>query len=177
MLAFTAPLNGVMNVWVSTVANSNERAVTSDTVRPIRSFLWQYDSKSILYLQDTGGDENYHLLQTNIESGETKDLTPYENVTVSNIELSKFSPNLGVIIMNRSDPRLFEPWKIDLSSGETTLLNPNPGDIIDWSVDTGLNICAATRTLPNGSSEILISKDGDGWKTLFSQTWDEEFGG
>ena len=175
-LAFTAPLNGVMNVWISTVANRDERAVTSDKVRPIRSFLWQYDSKNILYLQDTGGDENYHLLQTNIESGETKDLTPYDNVMVNNIELSELVPNQGVIIMNRSDPRFFEPWKIDLSTGETTLLKSNPGDIIDWSIDNELNICAATRTLPNGASEIL-APDGEGWKTLFSQTWEEEFGG
>ena len=63
-----------------TVGHTNDRAVTRDTLRGIRSFFWQGDSAHLLYLQDTGGDENFHLYQTEIATEQTEDLTPFPNV-------------------------------------------------------------------------------------------------
>src|SRR6185369_10838751 len=64
MLAYLAPVNGVLNVWVRTVGQNDDRAVTADTKRGIYGFIWQADCQHILYGQDKDGDENWHLYQT-----------------------------------------------------------------------------------------------------------------
>src|SRR5215831_2555102 len=66
MLAYLAPDQGVLNVWVRTLGKTDDRVITEDRKRGIRSLFWQYDSKSILYQQDQNGDENWHVYQTNI---------------------------------------------------------------------------------------------------------------
>src|SRR5215467_4498089 len=68
LLAYLAPDQGVLNVWVRTLGKTDDRVVTSDRKRGIRNFEWQYDSRNILYAQDKDGDENWHVYQTNIAS-------------------------------------------------------------------------------------------------------------
>jgi Tol biopolymer transport system component len=79
-LAWLAPSNGVLNVWVRTIGKADDRVVTSDAKRGIRNYFWQQDSAHLLYLQDSGGDENWHLYQTSLASKATKDLTPFDGV-------------------------------------------------------------------------------------------------
>src|SRR5262245_11869563 len=56
-LAYLAPKDGVLNVWVRSVGKDDDaQPVTSDTKRGIRVFLWQRDSQHVLYIQDRDGD-------------------------------------------------------------------------------------------------------------------------
>ena len=60
-VSFIAPKDGVLNVWVGPRTDpSAAKAVTNDTKRGIRQHFWAYDNKHVLYLQDEGGDENWH---------------------------------------------------------------------------------------------------------------------
>ena len=58
-LAYIAPdANNVLNVWVRDLQHpEQDRQVTSDQKRGIRSFFWQFDNEHILYIQDSDGDE------------------------------------------------------------------------------------------------------------------------
>ena len=76
MLAYLAPDQGVLNVWVRTLGKADDRVITNDRKRGIRNFSWQYDSKNILYAQDQNGDENWRIYQTNVAGKQTRDLTP-----------------------------------------------------------------------------------------------------
>ena len=80
MLAYLAPDEGVLNVWVRTLGQNDDRVITHDCLRGIRSYFWQPDSRHILYEQDIGGNEDFHLYQTDVETRKTKDLTPFEGV-------------------------------------------------------------------------------------------------
>jgi len=70
-LAYLAPDEGVLNVWVRALGENADRVVTSDRLRGIRSYFWQPDSKHILYEQDIAGNEDFHLYQTDVASRET----------------------------------------------------------------------------------------------------------
>ena len=71
-----------MNVWVAPVdAIQDARPVTQDTDRGIRLYFWTYNPGYIMYVQDRGGDENWHVYATDVESGETRDLTPFDGST------------------------------------------------------------------------------------------------
>src|SRR5512135_2983184 len=73
-LGYLAPVNGVLNVWIRTLGQADDRPVTEDTGRGIHVFAWQYDSKHILYAQDADGDENWRIYQTDIATRQTRDL-------------------------------------------------------------------------------------------------------
>jgi len=82
-LAYLAPSVGkdVLNVWVKTIGKDDDRQVTNDTHRGIRSFFWAECGEFILYLQDVGGNENWHLYRQSLEAGkEAVDLTPGDEV-------------------------------------------------------------------------------------------------
>src|SRR5579864_3938786 len=80
-LAWLAPdAKNVLQVWVKTVGKDDEKIVTADKKRGIRQYLWAYNNKTLLYLQDKDGDENWHIYGADLDSGRTRDFTPQKKV-------------------------------------------------------------------------------------------------
>ena len=80
-LAWLAPdAKNVLQVWVETVGEKNAKAVTHDKKRGIRQYYWPYDNKTLLYLQDADGDENWHIYGVDLSSGNVRDYTPFEGI-------------------------------------------------------------------------------------------------
>jgi hypothetical protein len=107
-IGYLAPVDGVLNVWIRTLGTADDRAVTTDKHRGIRSFLWQYDNKHILYVQDVGGDENSRLYETDIASKQKKDLTPFEKVRVDIVGYEWSLPSTSTAPLTIPRPM---PWK------------------------------------------------------------------
>ena len=131
-IAFLAPLDGVLNVWVGDADGDNARPVTDDRDRGIRAYLWAHDNRHLLYVQDQGGDENWRLYSVDLPTGEVTDLTPFDGVQVQPIRLSPRRPNQMLVGLNRDNPAYHdayastsipERWS---SSGPTPALGP-PG--------------------------------------------------
>src|SRR5580704_6913426 len=122
MLAYLAPYNGVLSIWVRTLGESDDRVVATDPVRPIRNVTWQPDSKHVLYEQDKGGNENFHVYQTDIATKATRDLTPFGDKVRSDIEsVDPRFPNLALVTSNRRNPQVFDVYRIDLRTAAATL--------------------------------------------------------
>ena len=68
-LAYLAPVDGLMNVWVGDLGAANFAPVPSDRERPIRQYFWAHDNRHLVYLQDIGGDENWHVHVIDLETG------------------------------------------------------------------------------------------------------------
>ena len=49
-------------------------------IGPIRQYFWAHDNRHLVYLQDTGGDENWHVHVIDLESGEHRNVTPFDDV-------------------------------------------------------------------------------------------------
>ncbi len=172
-LAYLAPSDGVINIWVRTIGEEDDKVVTHDDNRGIYRYYWAQDGRHILYMQDAGGDENWLLYSVDIESGEVSALTPYEGVQVRLVEYSKHHPNTVVIAMNRQDPRLHDVYRLDLETGELTLAARNPGNIIGWMTDFDLKVRGALAMTPTGETELLVRDDEDAtWETVVS--WGDE---
>ncbi len=61
-LAYIAPDDkNVLQVWLRTVGQEDDRKLTDDKKRGIRVYFWTYEGEQLIYLQDTDGDENWHL--------------------------------------------------------------------------------------------------------------------
>jgi hypothetical protein len=88
-LAWLAPLDGVLNVWVAPRQDPDAaRPVTRDPGRGIRAYLWAYTGGDLLYVQDQHGDENWRLCAVALPSHAVRDLTPVEGVQMRLIGVS-----------------------------------------------------------------------------------------
>ena len=175
-LAYLAPQDGVLNVWVRTLGQEDDVVVTRDTLRGIRSFFWQGDPAHILYLQDTGGDENFHLYQTDIRTQETEDLTPFPGARALPLAMNSDLPDRMLVSLNRRDPRVFDVYSLDLTTRELTLDTENPGDVASFAADNALEVRTAQVQLSDGSTELRV-RDGGGWRVFLTWGADETSGG
>ncbi len=176
-LAYLRPdSTNVLQVWVRTIGGRDDRPVTRDPERGIYLYGWTYLPNGIYYLQDTGGDENFHLLMTNLENGETRDLTPISGVQANVLACEPQLPGAMVVSLNRRNRELFEPWRVDLATGALTLLAENPGDIRVWIPDRNLRVRAAVRGRPDGGGELRV-RDGEEapWRAILTWSAEDDF--
>lgn len=164
-LAYLAEVNGVLNVWVGPIDKpATAKAVTKDTNRGIRMFRWAYDGKHILYSQDKGGDENWHVYAANCATQETRDLTPLPEIQARIMELSDKHPGDVLIAINDRKKELHDVYRIEIASGKKTLVLEN-NEYADFVTDADMNVRLASKVLPDGGSEFF-RRDGDSWKSF-----------
>ncbi len=175
-LAWIAPSDGVLNVWVAPAGIgqgdgidwSAARVVTDDTDRGIRMFAWAHDGRHLLYLQDTGGDENWRLHDVDLVTMQRRDLTPFDNVQTQLIAGEKKFPTELLIGLNRDNPQLHDVYRLDLTTGELTKEVENPG-FVGWVADSQLVVRAGVAPQPDGSLVIMVRDDaGQDWRQLLS---------
>jgi dipeptidyl aminopeptidase/acylaminoacyl peptidase len=154
-VSWLAAKDGVLNVWVAPAGNLEQaRAVTSDSTRPVRQYFWTYDNKHLLYLQDKGGNENFHLWRVDATAaGDATDLTPMEKVRAELMDLSPRRPGTVLVGLNDRDPKLHDVYEIDLASGERKKVfeNPKYGSFV---ADHQLHVKLAVEPTPDGGSIV-----------------------
>ncbi|MCA9437424.1 MAG: S9 family peptidase [Candidatus Omnitrophica bacterium] len=160
-LSYLAPVDGVLNVWVAP-GDQPEKAepVTQDKKRGIRMYSWSYTPGRLLYLQDSDGDENYHIYSVDVEKKETIDLTPIEGVKAQIEQVSHRSPSVILVGLNDRDPQLHDIYRIDILSGSKTLVEENPG-FAGYLTDDDYHVRFAMKMTPEGGQSIL-KPDGKG---------------
>ncbi len=172
-MAYLAPVNDVLNVWVGDVGSDTYQPVTQDTNRGVRFYTWAADNKHILYIQDIGGNENWRLYATNIDTKETRDLTPFEDVQVQLLAHDKHFPHEMLIIMNKENPQVHDVYHLDLPTGALTLVAKNPGNIADWVTDTQLKVRGGLAAKPDGGHDLLVRDDEQSeWHSIL--TWEAD---
>ncbi len=61
-IAYIAPDDkNILQVWLREIEQEEAHKLTDDKKRGIRDFFWTYNPEQLIYLQDTDGDENFHL--------------------------------------------------------------------------------------------------------------------
>ncbi|MCS6817167.1 MAG: S9 family peptidase [Blastocatellia bacterium] len=176
-LAYLAPHNGVLNVWVRTIGKQDDQVVTSDKKRGIRAYVWQGDSEHILYIQDRDGDENWHLYQTNLKTKTTRDLTPFEGVQARIVATDPQFPDEILVGLNLRDRRWHDVYRINLKTGAVELDTENPGDVMGWAADHRLQVRAAAAFTPDGGMLIRVREDARSpWRELLRWGPDETMG-
>lgn len=172
-LAYLAPEEGVLNVWLRSVGRSDDRAVTRDRKRGIRDYFWAPDGRQILYIQDRDGDENWHLFGVDVKKLETRDLTPFPGVQARVVAVEPALPGEILIALNNRTPELHDVHRLNLETGALSLEARNDEGFIDWTADHALRVRAASQVTPEGGVVLRVRDDsGSPWRTLL--TWGPE---
>jgi len=160
-LSWLAPHEGVMNVWLAPASDpSAARRMTSATDRPIPQYFWAPDSRSLLYVQDKGGDENYLLYQVDVESGAERTLTPFENTRVQVVGVSHTIKDKVLVGLNNRDPRFFDVHRLDLNTGELAPVMQNDAGYAGFLADDSLTLRWALRQNAAGGLDMFEIEDG-----------------
>lgn len=178
-LSWIAPRDGVLNVWVLDLPDADDghdggsidvtaaRAVTDDTDRGIRSYTWAYDGRHLLHVQDTGGDENWHVYATDVIDGGTRDLTPLDGVQAQVVEVDEDHPEVVLLGINADNEQLHDVYTCELASGALVKTVENPG-FIGWVADADMEVRGAAAPTPDGGIAVMVRDTvGDEWRPLF----------
>ncbi len=172
-IAFLAPEQNVLNIWLRDQKTKEEYPITHDSGRGIHYYFWSYTGKTIFFLQDTDGDENWLLKKIDVDNKTTTNLTPLPGVQVRVIEYNKERPNEMLLAINHKNPKLHDAYHLDTQNGKLTLVEENPGNVSEWIADTTLTIRAVQTNLNNGDEELRVKdQTTQEWKTLL--TWNFE---
>ena len=159
-LSWTAPRDGVMNVYVAPVASPGQaKALTAEKQRPIRQYFWAPDSKQILFVTDKGGDENFLLYGVDVASGKQTTLTPFEKTRAQVLGVSRSIKDRILVGVNNRDPRWHDVHSLDLATGKLTLVLQNDG-FGSFLADDQLNVRFAVKPRADGGSEIYKVENG-----------------
>lgn len=183
-ITFRKQYEGVMNIWIKGVNEDFEEArpLTADKERPVRSYFWSHDSRYILYVQDKGGDENYNIYRVDVNEKpdpdigvpEAVNLTPMEDIRAQIYSVPREYPDRMIVGINDRDPSLHDVYRLDISSGELTLLIENTDNIAGWVTDRQANVRAGIRQTDEGGQELLMIR-GDEFEKVYEAGPEESF--
>jgi dipeptidyl aminopeptidase/acylaminoacyl peptidase len=161
-LAYIAPdEKNVLQVWLRTVGEDDDQPLTADQKRGIRLYVWTYNPNQLIYLQDSDGDENFHLYLVNVQSKLVRDLTPFQGVKAQPIDLDPEFPDQILVGMNLNDRQKFDVYRVNLNNGAVEFDTDNPGNIVSWVADAQFQIRAAIAATPDGGSDLLFRETPD----------------
>ena len=134
-IAYLAPWKNRLNIWVQSIdAESDDaRRVTAEEHRSVQSFSWTDDPRWLLYQQDNGGDELFHIYRVDLDDPDTAvvDLTPFPGAR-ADFDLPGGSAGKAHVTVNNRRPDLADFHELDIATGELTLIAENPGHVAAW---------------------------------------------
>lgn len=183
-ISFMKPYRGIMNVWVKEFAEPFEKArPLTDSKRPLYGYSWTEDGKYILFVKDSGGDENMNLFavdpsaqpEDGSDTPASRNLTPLEDVTAQIMHSSQSNPDLLWVGLNDRDKAWHDLYRLEISAGELTLVYENTDRITGYEFDWDDNLRLLSRTDPAGNT-TLLRKDGDELEPIYETSVTENAG-
>ncbi|MEE4152664.1 MAG: S9 family peptidase [Erythrobacter sp.] len=169
-LSWLAPKDGVLNIWLAPSDNPDAaKAITSATDRPIRAHFWSPDAKSVMYIQDKGGDENFLLYGIDVATGKETTLTPFENTRVQILAISDTIKDKILVGLNNRDPQYFDVHMLDLETGMLELVYENNA-FAGFMADDSLTLRMALKQNEAGGTDYYAIEDGTVAETPFETT-------
>ncbi len=175
-ISYLSPHNGHTNVFVRKLSDSVAIPVTNDTVRNIYRYQWK--GNRIIYLQDVGGDENFQMFSVGSDGKDAKALTPFAKVRTEifddwrDIAGKEKEMMIG---LNKRDARYFDPYSINIETGELKVLYQNDNNYDSWFTDhTGI-IRMATKTDGVNTTYYHRATEAAPFDSILTTTYKDNF--
>ena len=160
--SFLAPYENRMNIFVQEIGSDEATQLTFETERDVAGYFWP-NNERVLFLKDSGGDENYKLFGVDLDGSNLKGLTDFDGVRTQIIDALEDIDEEIIIGMNQRNPQVFDPYRLNIESGEMTMLAENPGNYSGWLTDH------------EGKLRVATATDGVNTSVLYRATEEEEF--
>ncbi|QKX04913.1 S9 family peptidase [Aquimarina sp. TRL1] len=170
--------NNKNHVYIKNTETNEIKRVIEEKEDLIRGYGWANNSR-LIYVRDNGGDENYHLFAVDLDGKNDTELTPFEGVQVSILNSLKDQKDHMIIQMNKDNPQIFEPYKINIKTGDLVKLfeNKDPKNPISgYDFDKDGNLKAYTQQ-QNGTEYVLYYRTDETkpFEKIVKTTWKDNF--
>lgn len=171
--------DGKRHVYVKNTTTDKVTRVIEEDKDLIRGYGWANNNR-LIYVMDNGGNENYHLFAVDLDGKNQKELTPFDGVRVSVLNNLKDQKDFMIIQMNKDNPEVFEPYKININTGDYVKLFENKdlsNPISGYDFDKDGNLKAYTQQ-QNGTNYVLYYRlsEKEPFKKAMETTWKDLFG-
>ncbi len=184
-ISFLKQYKGKLNIWVKGKDEPFEDAypISADTIRNVRGYGWSQDGKFVLYVQDKGGDENFHLFAIDPKGkAETatgvpvaRDLTDIDGIRAMFYAFPEQTPDIIYMGLNDRDERYHDLYRLHISTGERELIFENTEGYAGYDFDLDGNLRLLSKTTDDGGTEYFRI-DGDNIVSIIKSTNDESVG-
>ena len=161
-IAYMAPYKNRMNIHVKKVDSDSVIRITSVLDRDLARYFWANNDR-LVYVRDKGGNENFHLFAVNKDGSNEKDLTPFDGVRARIIDDLEDNENEMIIGLNKRIPQVYDPYRLNIATGNLKLLYKNPGNITGWDTDH------------NGKLRLAYTTEGVDQTILYRESEDKPF--
>ena len=170
--------NGKSHVFVKSTETDEVSKVIEEGEELIRGYGWANDNR-LLYVSDQGGNENYHIYAIDLDGKNQQDLTPFEDVRAGIINSLPDQKEYMIIQMNKDNPEVFEPYKLNVTNGDLVKLydNPDPTNpIASYDFDKDGNLRAFTKQKGGVNYVLFFKKNGaEDFEQIIETTWKDNF--
>ena len=153
-ISFMSPYQDRMNIFVRDLDGGKAIQLTHEIERSVAGYFWA-DNERILFLKDEDGDENFHIFGVNMDGSDLRCYTPFDGVRASIIDDLEEIPDQVLIGMNKRNPEVFDPYRLDLKTGELIQLAENPGNWQGWMTDHKGVLRSVTAIVDGVNTQIL----------------------
>ncbi len=164
-LAWLEPWQRRLNLVVRNLSTGETRRLTDTTERDLGGFIWASDER-LVYVQDKGGDENFRLYAVGRDGSNPLDLTPFDEVKCDIVDELEDNPREILFQMNKRQPEVFDVYRLNVDSGDMTLVAENPGNVQHWMTDHDGRLRVAVTSDGVNSSILHRPSEDDEWKTI-----------
>ena len=173
--SFMAPYKNRMNIFIQKIGDSSANQLTFEEARDIAGYFWP-NNEQIVFLKDEGGDENFHLFGVNIDGSNPIGFTDFDGVRAQIIDDLPDQKDFVVIGLNKRNKQVFDPYRLNLKTGEISMLAENPGNIQGWMFDHDGKLRIATAIVDGVNQSILYREnEEDEFKTIITTNFKEGF--
>lgn len=171
--SFMAPYEKRMNIFVQEIGKDQPVRLTSETDRDISGYFWKNPTR-ILFLKDTGGDENYKLYGVNADGSNLVCFTDFPKVRTELIDQLDDFPGEVIIGLNKRNPEVFDAYRLNIETGQMDMIAENPGNIQGWIMDHAGKLRAATAIVDGVNTQLLYrEKESEPFKPVLTTSFKE----
>jgi dipeptidyl aminopeptidase/acylaminoacyl peptidase len=172
--AFLAPYGDRMNVFVQRIGSDSAKRLTTETDRDIAGILWKGSNK-VLFTKDDGGDENHALYGVDIDTLKKTAYTKIKGVKTQIID-KLINDELHILVgLNQRDARIFDAYRLNLETGDLSMIAENPGNISGWVTNHEGELLVATATDGVNTSVLYRNSEDSSFKEVMTTNFKESF--
>ncbi|MEI7597010.1 MAG: prolyl oligopeptidase family serine peptidase [Bacteroidota bacterium] len=157
-ISYLAPSENKMNIFVEEIATGKSENITKEKAFDVDKYYWAND-KRIVYLLDKAGDDVLSLYAIDASGKRKKALSEVEGINNIMIDNTTSNPMEIIIGNNSRENAVIDAYKVNVETGEMTMIGQNTGKISKWITDHAGIVRLATES--DGVSSSVLIRDNE----------------
>ena len=173
--SYMGPYKNRMNIFIQKIGDSSATQLTFEEKRDISGYFWP-NNEQLVFLKDDAGDENFHLFGVDVDGSNPISFTDFDGVRAQIIDDLPDQKDFIIIGLNKRNKQVFDPYRLNLKSGKTSILAENPGNIQGWMFDHEGKLRIATAIVDGVNTSLLYrDSEQEEFKTIVTTNFKEGF--